>query len=299
MKKRMTLVILLVCVPAGGAAWYFWSTFTPLDENDYATVTGTLKSVEPGGTYKSPHLDIYTRESPLRFRVGSPSLQHSFDQQSFEKHTHRAGSEVELKVEKAQLAKPSLPPIDPKETVYVYGLRDDNAVYSTLAGYEKWREQNIGYALIMAIFFSVVSVFCVGAALLSSGAKTPAINEGEAAAMRERFLSRVYRHTQCGGQTTVSGDDYVNLECPFRPVQRTYCAVCRRFVPLDTVQWVDSGQSITEYRRQVFFSVPWTRRLWLVCMGNAYEGALNLGLDRHGLPIDPAAEPSNRAAASS
>src|SRR5262245_22586912 len=53
-------------------------------------------------------------------------------------------------------------------------------------------------------------------------------------------VSRVYQHT-CGAATRVSGDDYVLLECPFRPVDSTICAGCKNYVPLDSVRWEDTG----------------------------------------------------------
>jgi hypothetical protein len=65
-------------------------------------------------------------------------------------------------------------------------------------------------------------------------------------------LSRNYQHDQCKGVTTVSGDHLVMLECPFRPCSGTYCAVCRKMVPLKTVWWEDSGENIEEYRNKLY-----------------------------------------------
>ena len=101
--------------------------------------------------------------------------------------------------------------------------------------------------------------------------------------------TRAYRHDACGGQTIVSGDEYVLLECPFRPVESTFCCGCDEFVPLDTVSWSDSGQSIAAYRREVYSSVPFWRRVYLSLLGNAYEGAINLNLDSTGKPRPPSA----------
>src|SRR5262245_49688027 len=82
--------------------------------------------------------------------------------------------------------------------------------------------------------------------------------------------SRAYKHDACGGQTVVSGDEHVLLECPFRPVQATFCCTCEQMVPLESVSWSDSGQNIAEYRRQVYDSVPFLRRVYLMLLGNAY-----------------------------
>ena len=62
-------------------------------------------------------------------------------------------------------------------------------------------------------------------------------------------LSRDYIHRACKRATKVSGDDYVMLECPFRRVTHTVCAACREVVPLDEVEWADSGQRISERGR--------------------------------------------------
>jgi hypothetical protein len=289
-----TLLVLIVCLPGAGAAWYFWINFRPLNENDYTTVVGTLRSIEPGGTGKSPHLDIYTLESPVRFRVLSDCLENAFDKESFEHRTHPAGTRIKLKVEKTQLAKPSRPPMDPKETVYVYGMRDDRVEYSTLNGYEKWREQDRVYALVLAVCLTGVALTIVGISIVSLAANAAPTSAAGAAALREESLSRVYRHTGCGGQTVISGDDYVNLECPFRPVQGTYCCACQQFVPLSMLQWSDTGENVAEYRRQLYDSVPYMRRVWLTWFGSRYEGALNLRLDKHGLPILPAADSTDQ-----
>jgi hypothetical protein len=101
-------------------------------------------------------------------------------------------------------------------------------------------------------------------------------------------LSRRYRHLKCNGVTVVSGDDYVLLECPFRPLGGgTFCTTCKTFVPLKSVVWDDTGENIEEYRNRLYYSVPWKRRLWLSWFGNAYQGALNLHLDKQGRPLPP------------
>jgi hypothetical protein len=100
-------------------------------------------------------------------------------------------------------------------------------------------------------------------------------------------VSRAYRHRGCGEVTVVSGDDLVLLECPFRPVESTVCCRCEGYVPLDSVEWADSGELISTYRRRVKASVPFLRRLFLYTLGNAYQGAVNLHLDSKGRPLPP------------
>ena len=117
-------------------------------------------------------------------------------------------------------------------------------------------------------------------------------NRGEKPVGPADHLSRPYRHLKCGGITVVSGDHYVMLECPFRPVSATFCVTCQDFVPLKSVVWQDTGESIKEYRDRVYYSVPWKRRLYLTWLGTAYEGALNLRLDKKGRPLPPEDSPT-------
>src|SRR5262249_28041552 len=64
-------------------------------------------------------------------------------------------------------------------------------------------------------------------------------------------VSRAYEHRSCHAVTVASGDDLVRLECPFRPLDETYCCRCQDFVPLDDVRWADSGEVISAYRRRL------------------------------------------------
>jgi hypothetical protein len=105
---------------------------------------------------------------------------------------------------------------------------------------------------------------------------------GQRIVSRPSDLSRAYRHVDCGRETIVSGDDYVLLECPFRPVTSTYCACCGDFVPLDAVEWTDTGESIAAYRQRIAAGVPFLRQVYLYVFGNAYEGAVALNLDSRG-----------------
>jgi hypothetical protein len=97
-------------------------------------------------------------------------------------------------------------------------------------------------------------------------------------------LSRDYIHSTCGGVTRISGDDYVILECPFRGVSGTYCVTCEKGVPLEEVAWADTGQKISEYRKEIAASVSFSEKIRLAALANAYEGALRLNLDAQGNP---------------
>jgi hypothetical protein len=97
--------------------------------------------------------------------------------------------------------------------------------------------------------------------------------------------ARVYYHVTCGKATIVSGDDYILLECPFRPVSSTYCCGCQTFVPLHMVRWADSDESVAAYRQRVRAMVPFWRQVYLALFGNAYEGAVNWGKEWKGGPL--------------
>jgi hypothetical protein len=96
---------------------------------------------------------------------------------------------------------------------------------------------------------------------------------------------RVYYHVTCGKATIVSGDDYVILECPFRPVSGTYCCGCKTFVPLHLVRWADSDELLAAYRERVRAMVPFWRQVYLALFANAYEGAINWGKEWKGGPL--------------
>ncbi len=97
-------------------------------------------------------------------------------------------------------------------------------------------------------------------------------------------LSRNYIHSACKAATKVSGDHYVMLECPFRRVTHTFCPTCNKEVPLEEVEWADSGHRISEYRREIASGVTFWEKMRLTLFGTAYEGALRLNLDAKGNP---------------
>src|SRR5262245_41553033 len=104
----------------------------------------------------------------------------------------------------------------------------------------------------------------------------------EGANPNEPNVLRAYKHEKCGCETAAGGDALVLLECPFRPVDSTLCAGCCEYDPLDQVCWSDSCDRISHDRIRVRDAIPFWRRLYLLLNGNAYEGAVNLNLDKHG-----------------
>jgi hypothetical protein len=109
----------------------------------------------------------------------------------------------------------------------------------------------------------------------------------EDASSSEPPVRRAYVHLDCNGETVATGDALVLLECPFRPIESTVCARCGNHVKLDRVVWSDSRENVAEYRQRVYNSLSIWQRLYYAVIGNAYEGAINLHLDRSGRPKDP------------
>lgn len=116
---------------------------------------------------------------------------------------------------------------------------------------------------------------------------TPVIT-WDGASSNEPRVTRAYVHADCGRETCAFGDALVLLECPFRPVESTLCAGCGEYTTLDRVSWKDSGEVISAYRQRVYSSVSFWRRVYLMTLGNAYEGAINLNLDSRGRVKDEA-----------
>jgi hypothetical protein len=72
------------------------------------------------------------------------------------------------------------------------------------------------------------------------------------------------------------------LECAFRPVESTVCAHCKTFVTLNEVRWVDSDERISDYRERLRKSVSIWRQIYLAVFCNAYQGAINWGVEWKG-----------------
>ena len=104
--------------------------------------------------------------------------------------------------------------------------------------------------------------------------------------LTDDWLARSYEHADCGQETLVSGEDYVLLECPFRPIESTLCAGCGHLVPLSSIAWSDTGENVADYRQRIYNSVSFWRRMYLMLLGNAFEGAVTLNLNSNGQPKD-------------
>jgi hypothetical protein len=88
---------------------------------------------------------------------------------------------------------------------------------------------------------------------------------------------RAYVHPRCGGTTIVSGDDFTRLANPFTFVSQTYCAACGSFVGLGSVEWEDTGETISAYRSRLRAEAPLGLKLfgWVIGpLGGAAIGTL-------------------------
>src|SRR5262249_8055114 len=97
-------------------------------------------------------------------------------------------------------------------------------------------------------------------------------------------VSRQDEHKSYHAATVGSGGDRVRVQGAFRPLDGTYCGRCQTFVGLGDVRWADTGETISAYRRRLKKSVGFWRGLHLTVFCNAYQGAINLHLDKHGRP---------------
>jgi hypothetical protein len=100
----------------------------------------------------------------------------------------------------------------------------------------------------------------------------------------EAWLARSFQHAECGQETLVSGQNYVLLECPFKAIESTMCSGCGHLVPLSSIAWSDTRENVAAYRQRIYQTVSFWRRMYLMLLGNTYEGAVSLNLDSHGHP---------------
>jgi hypothetical protein len=198
-KNKATLALVILCYAAAAGVWYWYLTSRPLTEGDFSTFTGTLKSAEEKGSRKSVYLEFYIVERPFRFRVPVDGYRELFNRQAFFANV-RPGAKIDITVEKAQLDKPNRPLLDPIDTVFVHGLKDERMTYCTLGGRKDWEEKNRLYGLIMAIALSIAAVgLTVAYARLSpetSGSEPPTAEssgyQAEVDLERERLARGTY-----------------------------------------------------------------------------------------------------------
>jgi hypothetical protein len=77
---------------------------------------------------------------------------------------------------------------------------------------------------------------------------------------------RAYQHAKCGNVTRVSGNDFAFLCNPFALCTGTMCVACGAPDALNQFAWVDTGESLTDYRRRLRQESPfhYFLAIWLV-----------------------------------
>ena len=87
---------------------------------------------------------------------------------------------------------------------------------------------------------------------------------------------RTYYHSRCRGLTQVDGVDYARLCDPYWVWTAAYCCTCDKDVPLNTVEWDDTGEAIPKYRWRMRSRRPGFLAAWQVGLG-ALIGAIVCG----------------------
>jgi hypothetical protein len=95
---------------------------------------------------------------------------------------------------------------------------------------------------------------------------------------RKKVTDRAYIHSECGGATQVSGDDFTRLADPFSFVSSTYCCGCSSFVGLSKVRWADTREKISEYRGRLRAETPLGRKLFCWVIGPAVGALIGLAI---------------------
>jgi hypothetical protein len=101
------------------------------------------------------------------------------------------------------------------------------------------------------------------------GANSVAKSTKDIFVMPPRPDSRVYKHHTCGGQTVVSGDDYLLCEFPHRSISGTFCCKCNTFAPLWEFEWMDTGENVYSYRHRLHAADSLGRAFHMGLFGNA------------------------------
>ncbi len=157
--KPHELTLPHVAFPAAFAClvWWHCSAYRRLDERDYAEKAGTLRFAEEKGKNKSTFLEFYLVESSIRFRISIEGYRECFDRRAFFANI-APGTKVVLTAKKSQLDEPRRPPLDPVDTVFVHGLKDEHMAYCTLSSRRDWEEKNQLYGIVLALFLTCVTI---------------------------------------------------------------------------------------------------------------------------------------------
>lgn len=62
--------------------------------------------------------------------------------------------------------------------------------------------------------------------------------------------SRVYRHTGCGAETTISGQSFEVASNPMSDMEQSFCSQCGIMVPITDLEWTDTNETISDYYKR-------------------------------------------------
>jgi hypothetical protein len=60
-------------------------------------------------------------------------------------------------------------------------------------------------------------------------------------------FSRTYVHSQCGLETTVSGQAFEVVSNPMSSMEQTQCSICGKMDPITEFTWADTGETLSDY----------------------------------------------------
>ena len=95
---------------------------------------------------------------------------------------------------------------------------------------------------------------------------------------RRRKDSRTYYHSRCRKLTVVSGGDYAKLCDPYWFWSGAFCCHCDMVVPLNTVEWDDTGEPIRKYRRRMRRQTPGFLAAWQLGLGALVGAVVGFGI---------------------
>ena len=154
--KELLLPIFLSCGAFG--VWNIYLSSDVINEKDFTTFSGTLKSAREFGSKKTLFLEFYIKEKPIRFRVGATTYL-LFDRESFFENVG-IGDKISITAKTLSLENPSPPSLgEAIDTVFAYEIKDKQETYLSLSDVKKRDETSGPVWLVLAILFSLGALF--------------------------------------------------------------------------------------------------------------------------------------------
>lgn len=139
--------------------WYFMNP--PAQASEFKTLAGTVRSVEEWGRLEDPiFVEIYLKESSLRFLISLDGYNKSWDREPFLSQV-KNGTKIHLTARKEDFVNPDLPRFDPYPTIFVYGVKSAAKVYIPLEKYLTWDRHNNRLGLFTAVFLTFLAPLSV------------------------------------------------------------------------------------------------------------------------------------------